>query len=164
MAADPKVLADLLHAAASLAYARRQDMDTCEEWDDLERAVLAAEEAPPTDTSPRYEFRGATLIRFSTLASGAPEDHACDVDDIEQVGYAIESKQGAWFVVDEVATESNRDWITAFIAVEFLKRSGLVRDDGAAHRLRAAEGFNADQGIADFAIVEIKAREAAARR
>jgi hypothetical protein len=164
MAADSRVLADLLNAASALAHARRQDMDTCEEWDDLERAVLAAEEAPPTDMSPRCEFRGATLMRFSTLASGAPEHHACDVDDIEQVGYAIEAKQGAWFVVDEVANESNRDWITAFIAVEFLKRSGLVRDEGTAHRLRAAEGFTAEQGIADFAIAEIKAREAAAGR
>ncbi len=79
-------LADLVSAASALAYAREQDMDTCEEWDDLNRAVLAAEEAPPTDASPRYEFRGDTLMRFSTLASGAPEDHARErpLDDRDQ--------------------------------------------------------------------------------
>jgi hypothetical protein len=83
-------------------------MDTCEEWDDLNRAILAAEEAPPTDASPRYEFKGDTLMRYSTLASGEAEDHGCDVDDIEQVAYAIEDAKGKWFVVDEVATGSHR--------------------------------------------------------
>ena len=43
MAAPDTRLADILNAASALAYARRQDMDTCEEWDELERAVLAAE-------------------------------------------------------------------------------------------------------------------------
>ena len=117
MAADSKALAGLLYAASALAYARRQDMDTCEEWDDLERAVLAAEEAPPTDRSPRCEFRGATLMRFSTLASGAPEDHACDVDDIEQVGYAIEAKQGAVSITPLVplcAMAEARPWAMKF--------------------------------------------------
>ncbi|MFO0873154.1 MAG: hypothetical protein U0575_04175 [Phycisphaerales bacterium] len=159
MNADPKIIDALVSAASSLAYARRQDMDTCEEWDDLERAVLATEEAAPSETSPRYEFRGDELMRFSTLASGAPEDHACDVEDIEQVAYAIEAKRGEWFVVDEIASESNRDWITAMIAVEFLKRGGLVRDDGTASRLRAAEGFTPEQAIAEFAIGQIRARE-----
>jgi hypothetical protein len=156
-------LADLVSAASALAYSREQDMDTCEEWDDLNRALLAAEEAPPTDASPRYEFKGDTLMRYSTLASGAAEDHACDVDDIEQVAYAIEDKRRAkWFVVDEVATGSHRAWITAYIAIEFLKRCGLVRDDGTANRLRAArqiDGFSAEQAIAEFAVGQIKARE-----
>jgi len=152
-------LADLLNAASALTYGRRQDMDTCEEWDDLERAVLAAEEAPPSATNPRYEFRGDTLMRFSTLESGATEDHACDVDDIEQVGYAIEDAKGKWFVVDEIATGSHRPWITAHIAIEFLKRCGLVRDDGTANRLRAADGVSAEQAIAEFAVGQIKAHE-----
>jgi len=152
-------LADLVSAASALAYSREQDMDTCEEWDDLNRALLAAEEAPPTDASPRYEFKGDTLMRLSTLTGGAAEDHACDVDDIEQVGYAIEDAKGKWFVVDEVATGSHRPWITAYIAVEFLKRCGLVRDDGTANRLRAADGFAAEQAIAEFAVGQIKAHE-----
>ena len=159
MAADSKALAGLLYAASALAYARRQDMDTCEEWDDLERAVLAAEEAPPTDRSPRCEFRGATLMRFSTLASGAPEDHACDVDDVEQVAYAIEDRRGEWFVVGELAGDTQRDWIVAYIAVEFLKRCGLVRDECTANRLRAADGFTAEQAIAEFAVGQMKASE-----
>jgi hypothetical protein len=153
-------LADLVNAASALAYSREQDMDTCEEWDDLNRAILAAEEAPPTETSPRYEFKGDTLMRCCMLASGAPEDNACDVDDIEQVAYAIEEAKGKWFVVDEVATGSHRPWITAYVAVEFLKRCGLVHDEGTANRLRAADGFTSEQAIAEFAVGQIKAKEA----
>lgn len=153
-------LTDLLNAASALAYSREQDMDTCEEWDDLNRAILAAEEAPPTDASPRYEFKGDTLMRYSTLVSGEAEDYGCDVDDIEQVAYAIEEAKGKWFVVDEVATGSHRPWITAYVAVEFLKRCGLVRDDGTASRLRAADGFTSEQAIAEFAVGQIKAKEA----
>ena len=81
---------NLLKAASALAYSYDCRMDSCEEWDDLNRAILAAEEAPPSDGNPRYEFKGDTLMRYSTLASGAAEDHACDVDDIEQVAYWTE--------------------------------------------------------------------------
>jgi len=150
---------DLLRAASALAYSYDCRMDSCEEWDDLNRAILAAEEAPPTDASPRYEFKGDTLMRYRTLACGAAEDHACDVDDIEQVAYAIEEKRGEWFVVGELAGDTQRDWIVAYIAVEFLKRCGLVRDDGTANRLRAADGFTAEQAIAEFAVGQMKARE-----
>ena len=155
---------DLLKAASALAYSYDCRMDSCEEWDDLNRAILAAEEAPPSDGNPRYEFKGDTLMRYSTLASGAAEDHACDVDDIEQVAYAIEDAKGKWFVVDEVATGSHRPWITAYIAVGFLKGCGLVRDDGTANRLRAADGFSAEQAIAEFAVGQIKAREGSTGR
>ncbi len=150
---------DLLKAASALAYSYDCRMDSCEEWEDLNRAILAAEEAPPSDTKPRYEFKGDTLMRYSTLASGAAEDHACDVDDIEQVAYAIEDKRGEWFVVGELAGDTQRDWIVAYIAVEFLKRCGLVRDEGTANRLRAADGFTAEQAIAEFAVGQMKASE-----
>ena len=150
---------NLLKAASALAYSYDCRMDSCEEWDDLNRAILAAEEAPPSDGYPRYEFKGDTLMRYSTLASGAAEDHACDVDDIEQVAYAIEDKRGEWFVVGELAGDTQRDWIVAYIAVEFLKRCGLVRDEGIANRLRAADGFTAEQAIAEFAVGQMKASE-----
>ncbi len=151
----------LRDAASALAFARRQDMDTAEEWDDLERAVLAAEEAAPNETSPRYEYRGDRLYRLSTLASGATEDHVCTAEDLEQVAYAIEESTDEWFVVDELATSSNRSWITAYIVVEFLKRCALVKVDGTGHRLRAVDGFTSAQAIAEFAVGEIKARERA---
>ena len=150
---------DLLRAASALAYSHDCRMDSCEEWDDLNRAILAAEEAPQTDATPRYGFNGDTLIRSGTLACGAAEDHACDIDDLEQVAYAIEEKGGEWFVVGELAGDTQRDWIVAYIAVEFLKRCGLVRDDGTAHRLRAAEGFTAEQALAEFAVGQMRARE-----
>ena len=150
---------DLLKAASALAYSYDCRMDSCEEWDDLNRAILAAEEAPPSDGNPRYEFKGDTLMRYSTLASGAAEDHACDVDDIERIAYAIEDKRGEWFVVGELAGDTQRDWIVAYIAVEFLKRCGLVRDEGTANRLRAADGFTAEQAIAEFAVGQMKARD-----
>jgi len=150
---------DLLKAASALAYSYDCRMDSCEEWDDLNRAIIAAEEAPPTDASPRYEFKGDTLMRYSTLACGSPEDHACDIDDLEQIAYAIEEKRGEWFVVGELASDSQRDWIVAYIAVEFLKRSGLVCDEGTANRLRAADGFTAEQAMAEFAVGQMKASE-----
>ena len=152
-------LDDLLKAASALAYSYDCRMDSCEEWDDLNRAILAAEGAPPSDGNPRYEFKGDTLMRYSTLACGAAEDHACDVDDIEQVAYAIEDKRGEWFVIGELAGDTQRDWIVAYIAVEFLKRCGLVRDEGTANRLRAADGFTAEQAIAEFAVGQMKASE-----
>jgi hypothetical protein len=155
---------DLLRAASALAHSHDCRMDSCEEWDDLNRAILAAEEASPTNASPRYEFRGDTLMRYSTLACGSPEDHACDIDDLEQVACAIEEKGGEWFVVGELAGDTQRDWIVAHIAVEFLKRCGLVRDEGTANRLRAAEGFTADQAIAEFAVGQMKAREGSTGR
>lgn len=157
MSATDTRLADLINAASALTSARQQDLETAEEWDDLNRAVLAAAEAPPDATTPRYEFRGDMLMRLATLASGATEEHGCDVDDIEQVAYAIEDARGAWFVVEELATGSRRPWFTAYIAVEFLKRCGLVKDDGTANRLRAAEGFTSDQAIAEFAVGQIRA-------
>ncbi|MBL9149444.1 MAG: hypothetical protein JNM94_12205 [Phycisphaerae bacterium] len=149
--------ADLLRAASALASERDCRMESYEEWDDLHRAILAAEEAPPSEGTPRYEFKGDTLMRYSTLASGAAEDHACDVDDLEQVAYAIEDKRGEWFVVGELAGDTQRDWTVAYIGVEFLKRSGLVRDEGTANRLRAAEGFTAAQAIAEFAVGQMRA-------
>lgn len=156
--------ADLVKAASALAAARRQDMETCEEWDDLERALLAADEAPMSAASPRLEFRNGTLVRVAMHASGATEEHACDVDDIEQVAYAIEDAKGKWFVVDEVATGSHRDWMTVHLAVEFMRGCGLVRDDGTANRLRAADGFSAEQAIAEFAVGQIKAQEGSTGR
>jgi hypothetical protein len=62
-------------------------------------------------------------------------------------------------VVGELAGDTQRDWIVAYIAVEFLKRCGLVRDEGTANRLRAAEGFTAEQAIAEFAVGQMKASE-----
>lgn len=138
--------ADLLSAASALAFAHDCRMDSCEEWDDLNRAILAAEEAPPSDRNPRYEFKGDTLMRYSTLASGAAKDHACDVDDIERVAHAIADKRGEWFVVGD----TQRDWIVAYIAVEFLKRCGLVRGEGTRNRLRAVDGLTAEQAIAEL--------------
>jgi len=154
----------LLDAASAIAFARRQQMVTCAEWDDLERAILAAAEAPPDDTSPRYEFRNDLLYRLSTLASGVTEDHACTADDLEQIAYAIEDSVGDWFVVDEVATIAERPWMTTYIAVEFLRRCGLVRGDGLDPRLHAADGFRAEQAIAEFVVGQIKAREQAEER
>ncbi len=154
----------LRDAATALAFARRQDMDSAEEWDDLERAILIAEEVTPNETSPLYEFRGDRLYRLSTLASGATEDHVCTPEDLEQVAYAIEDAKGEWFVVDELATSSNRPWITAYIVVEFLTRCALVSVDGTGHRLRAADGFTSTQAIAEFTVGEIKARERAEGR
>ena len=154
----------LLQAASAITFARRQHMDTSEEWDDLERAILAAEEAAPSATSPRYEFRGDRLYRFTTLASGAPEDHTCTADDLEQIAYTIEDSNAEWFVIDEIATIAERPWMTAYIAIEFLQRCDLVRCVGTGHRLRAADGFTSDQAIAEFVVGQIKAREHAEER
>lgn len=150
---------DLLRAASALAFAHESRMESCEEWDDLHRAVLAAEETPTVETAPPYEFRDDRLLRRRTLANGEPDDRACDLDDLEQVAYAIEDKRGEWFVVDEIAGDTQRDWIVAHIAVEFLRRCGLVRDEGTGHRLRAAIGFTADQAVAEFAVLQIRAGE-----
>ncbi len=49
---------DLLNAASALAYSREQGDDSHEEWDDLNRAVLAADEEMPDDAPTRMEFRG----------------------------------------------------------------------------------------------------------
>jgi hypothetical protein len=153
---------DLLDAASALAFARRLCMDTTEEWDDLERAALAAGERPSNPA--RYEFRGDLLLRLSVLDSGEAEDHACDIGDIEQISLAIAAIGERWFVVDELATEANRDWITALIAVEFLKRVGLVLDEGTGSRLVASEGFSVDQALAEFAVGQMRAHRDAAGR
>ncbi len=143
---------DLLAAASALASARRQDMETAEEWDDLEHAILAFEETQGPESTPRLDIRSDRIVRRRTLAGGAADENDCDVDDIEQVALAIAAKAGEWFVVDEIATETQRDWITAHIAVEFLKGAGLVLNEGTGHRLIAAEGFTADQALAEFAV------------
>ncbi|MBL9150420.1 MAG: hypothetical protein JNM94_17175 [Phycisphaerae bacterium] len=151
--------ADLLRAASALASAHDCRMESYEEWDDLHRAILAAAEAPPSEGHPRYEFKGGTLVRHGTRACGAPGLHVCDVDDLEQVAHAIESKDREWFVVAELAGDTQRDWTVAYLAVEFLKRRGLVLDEEIANRLRAAPDFTAAQAIAEFAVGEMKASD-----
>jgi hypothetical protein len=156
--------ADLLRAASALAFAHDCRTESCEEWDDLHRAVLAAEESFTGETIPPYEFRDDRLLRRRTLASGEPDERACDIDDLEQVAYAIEERRGDWFVVEEIAGDTRRDWVVAHIAVEFLRRCGLVLDEGIGHRIRAAMGFTAEQAVAEFAVLQIREGERPAGR
>ena len=109
------------------------------------RPLFLIDIAVPRDVDPRVENMDNVFL--------------FDVDDLEQVAYAIEDKRGEWFVVDEIAGDTQRDWIVAHIAVEFLRRCGLVRDEGTGHRLRAAVGFTADQAVAEFAVLQIRAGE-----
>lgn len=142
--------AELVRAASALAASRRHDLETCEEWDALQHALLGLEVPPPT-------FRSGALVRTVTLAIGENEEHACDVDDLEQVAFAIEDAKGQWFVVDEVAIGSRREWTTAHLAVAFLHERGLVRHEGVGHRLRAGADFSVEAALAEFAVAQMGA-------
>ena len=143
---------DLIDAASAIAFARRQRMDTAEEWDDLERAVLAAQEAPADEQHPCLGFRSELLMRYSRLPSGTIESRSCTAYEFEQIAHAIEAKAGGWFVVQDLAEEIECDWTTAYVAVEFLRYRGMVRMTETGHRLEAAAEFRANTAIADFIV------------
>jgi len=144
----------LLAAATELAEARRHDSDTAEEWDGLERALTAAEEA----AEPTYAFECGRFVRRSVYAGGRScwEDRslACDEEDIEIVAQTIEEyiddDGRGWFVVDELVAPSGRTWMRCLVAVECLKRLGLLRERSLDNRLSTADGFTADAAIAAF--------------
>ena len=145
----------LLAAATELAEARRHDSDTCEEWDGLERAITFAEEAEP----PTYAFEGDQFVRRSCYAEGATGGEgeradAVDVEDIEQVAISIADEAdphgNGWFVVDELVAPSGRTWTRCLVAVEFMKRAGLLRERGIDLRLSKVKGFSVDAAIEAF--------------
>lgn len=157
---------EALHAAASaLAFARENNDDTCEEWDDLNHALLQAME---DGEQPRWGFKDGMLMRWSRLASGALEDHACTQPDFEAIVDAIhdiasggvERTTGRWFTVDEIARDVNRGWTTAMVAIGFLQQRGLVRANGTGRRLEVADAFTPEAALAEFVVAEMKAGSA----
>jgi len=140
----------LLAAATELAEARRHDSDTCEEWDALERAITAAEES----TEPRYAFEGDRFVRRSNRTDGTEAINACDIDDIEFIAQSIEEDadpdRKGWFVVDELVTPSCRTWTRCLIAIECMKRAGLLRERALDNRISVTEAFSAQAAIDAF--------------
>ncbi len=167
MPRDLKSFDALVNAACAVAFAREHDDDTCEEWDDLNHALLAALEG--TSGEERWSFLDGTLMRWSRLANGAPEDHSCTQPDFEAIVAAIhdissgqcERSTGRWFTVDEIARDVNRPWIMAFVAIGFLQQRGLVRANGTVRRLEAADDFLPEAALAEFVVAEMKAGSAA---
>lgn len=167
MPSDPKSFGALVNAACAIAFARENDDDTCEEWDDLNHALLAALEGSSEDDPPRWGFKDGMLMRWSRLASGALEDHACTQPDFEAIAGAIddigsgrcERSTGRWFTVDEIARDVNRPWITARVAIGFLQQRGLVRTNGTARRLEVSADFTPEAALAEFVVAEMKSRE-----
>ena len=147
-----RMLEDLLSAAIALAEARRQDSDTAEEWDALERAIIAAE----SPTEPTYAFEGGRFLRRSN-ESIDPNNIGVDavgLEDLEVIARSIEEHGDhsfrGWFVVDELVAPSGHTWVKCLTAVECLKRMGLLRERGLDNRIYPAEGFSADAAIAAF--------------
>ncbi|MBX3356683.1 MAG: hypothetical protein KF724_13390 [Phycisphaeraceae bacterium] len=147
-----RMLEDLLSAAIDLAEARRQDSDTAEEWDALERAIIAAE----SPTEPIYAFEGGWFLRRSN-ESIDPNNigvDAVDLDDLEVIARSIEEDVDhgfrGWFVVDELVAPSGRTWTRCLVAVECLKRMGLLRERGLDNRIYLADGFSADKAVESF--------------
>lgn len=140
----------LLSAATELAEARRHDSDTCEEWDALERAITAAEES----TEPSYAFEGEQFVRRSTLTDGTERVDSVDVEDIDIVAQTIDEDAdphgNGWFVVDELVSPSGRTWTRCMVAVECLKRLGMLRERSIDNRLSKSDGFSADAAVAAF--------------
>jgi len=140
----------LLAAATELAEARRHDSDTAEEWDALERAITFAEETGP----PTYAFHGGQFLRRSSYTDGTERANAADVEDIEQVAITImdeiDHDERDWFVVDELVAPSGRTWTRCLVAVEFMKRAGLLRERSIDLRLSKTESFSIDAAIAAF--------------
>ena len=150
MTTDTSICDELLRAARELTCARESAMESAEEWDALERAILAVSEDLPGEHGPRYEFLHDEFVRTAMLRGGAKRHDACDAEDIDHIAHAIAERNGKWFVIDEIAQETQRDWILVFIAVEFLRRTGLVRDDGTDHRLRVTDGFSPEHAVGLF--------------
>jgi len=140
----------LLAAATELAEARRHDSDTCEEWDALERAITAAEES----TEPTYAFEGDRFVRRSTRVDGSERVDSVALDDIEFIAQSIEEDadpdRKGWFVVDELVTPSCRTWTQCLVAVECMKRAGLLRERALDNRISVTEAFNANAAIDAF--------------
>ncbi|MBX3356500.1 MAG: hypothetical protein KF724_12460 [Phycisphaeraceae bacterium] len=140
----------LLAAATELAEARRHDSDTCEEWDALERAITAAEES----TEPSYAFEGERFVRRSTRSDGEERADSIDLDEIEIIAQTIEEDAdphgNGWFVADELVAPSGRTWTRCLVAIECLKRLGLLRERSIDNRLSMADGFGVEAAIAAF--------------
>jgi len=140
----------LLAAATELAEARRHDSDTAEEWDALERAITFAEETGP----PTYAFDGEQFLRRSRYTDGTERADAVDVEDIEIIAQTIEEDAdphpNGWFVVDELVAPSGRTWTRCLVAIEFMKRAGLVRERSIDLRLSKDASFSVDAATAAF--------------
>jgi len=140
----------LLGAATELAEARRHDSDTPEEWCSLERAITAAEES----TEPSYAFEGDRFVRRSTRTDGSERIDAADAEDIEIIAQSIEEEIDdhgrGWFVVDELVAPSGRTWTRCLVAVECLKRLGLLRERSLDNRLTKTDAFSVDAAIDAF--------------
>jgi hypothetical protein len=145
-----QVMLELLGAATQLAEARRHDSDTSEEWDALERAITLAEETGP----PTYAFDGEQFLRRSRYTDGTERADAVDVEDIEIIAQTIEEDadphRHGWFVVDELVAPSGRTWTRCLVAVEFMKRAGLLRERSIDLRLSTDASFSAEAATAAF--------------
>jgi len=140
----------LLSAATELAEARRHDSDTAEEWDGLERAITTAEES----VDPSYAFEDGHFVRRSAYADGLERVDAVDAEDIDIVAQTIEEDAdphgNGWFVVDELVAPSGRTWTRCLVAVECMKRAGLLRERPLDNRLSKEPSFSADAALAAF--------------
>lgn len=141
----------LLATATELAEARRHDSDTCEEWDGLERAILVAEES----TIASYALERGAFVRRSTATDGTAREESIDIDDIEIIAQTIEEdidRSGGWFVVDQLVAPSGRTWLKCLVAIEFMKRAGLLRERALDNRIYVESGFSADAAMDAFRI------------
>lgn len=147
-----KAIMMLVAAAVDLAESRREDQTTSEEWDALERALLAADEAGEVSLA----FEGGQFVRRSTFLDGGERIESIGIEDIEAVAQSIEEDVDpgmvGWFVVDELVSPTGRTWIECLIAVEWMKRAGLLRERDLDNRLYRADGFSADKAIDAFRI------------
>ena len=150
MTTDTKICDELLRAAKELACARESAMESCKEWDALERAILAVSEELPGEHGPRYEFLHDEFVRTATLRGGAKRHDACDAEDLDHIAHAIAERDGKWFVIDEIAQETQRDWVLVFIAIEFLRRTKLIIDEETGNRIHAADGFSPEHAVGLF--------------
>lgn len=149
MSSDAR-MARLIAAATELAEARRHHSDTCEEWDGLERAITAAEEA----TVPIHAFEEDRFVRRATASDGGERVDAVDLEDIEIVAQTIEEDADphgcGWFVVDELVAPSGRTWTRCLVAVECLKHMALLRERSLDNRLSKADDFSVDAAVERF--------------
>jgi len=140
----------LLAAATELAEARRHDSETAEEWDALERAITFAEETGP----PTFAFEGDRFVRRSIRTDGEQRADSIDIEDIAMVAMTItddaDPHGNGWFVVDELVAPSGRTWTRCLVAIEFMKRAGLVRERSIDLRLSTDASFSVEAATAAF--------------
>lgn len=148
LAAHIVFLSEVLGAAKRLLAAREKQMQTDNEFADLERAVGLASRNEDLKRVQEFTVDHGDLVRFVVPRAGTPYEHRCTLRAFQETAQAAGEMDGPFKTLD-VKLKTGLSWTQTNVAIGFMRERGCIVD---AHkrRLVGASGFVFEDAMIEY--------------